>query len=107
MIFAVEAGHLHVDHREAESAAHGHRLDDTLLHRWYVLLGNGPSHHRIDEVEPLAALERGDADGRHPELTVAAGLLLVLALGLRLLGDGFPVGDADVLGQNLNAEFAL
>ena len=72
---------------------------DALLHRRDVLPGDGAAHDLVDELEALAALERLDADRRHAELAVAAGLLLVLALGLGLLGDGLAVGDEDVLGR--------
>ena len=68
-----------------------HGLDDALLDRRDVLPGDGAADHLVDEAEALASLERRYAIVGHAELAVAAGLLLVLALGLGLLGDGLPV----------------
>ena len=47
--------------------------------------GMAPPTTWSTKLEALAALERLDADRGHAELAVAAGLLLVLALGLGLL----------------------
>ncbi len=99
-----KTGDLHVDHGEAEHAGVLHRLVDALLDRGDELAGDGAADDLVDELEPAAALERFDAEERDPELPVAAGLLLVLALGLRLVGDRLAVGDLHVLGLDFHAE---
>ena len=60
----------------------GHRLLDALLHGGDELAGDGAADDLVDELEAGAAFAGLDAQPRHPELAVAAGLLLVLALGL-------------------------
>ena len=47
-----------------------------------------------------------DAQRRHSELAVAAGLLLVLALGLGVGRDGLPVGDHELLALDADTELA-
>ena len=66
----------------AEHAAVLHRLRDALLDRGDELPGDGAADDLVLELEALAPLERLDADDGDAELAVAAGLLLVLALGL-------------------------
>ena len=82
MVLAVEARDLHVDDGEAEHAALLHRLVHALLDRGDELAGDRAADDLVDELEAAAALERLDAHERDAELPVAAGLLLVLALGL-------------------------
>ena len=96
----------HVDDGEAEHAAVLHRLDDALLHRGDELTGDRAADDLVDELEAAAALERLDPHERHAELPVPAGLLLVLALGLGLVGDRLAVRDLHVLGLDLDAELA-
>ena len=107
MVLAVEAGDLHVDDGEAEHAAVLHRLVDALLDRGDELAGDRAADDLVDELEAGAALERLDPQERHAELAVPAGLLLVLALGLGLVGDGLAVRDLHVLGLDLDAELAV
>ena len=83
VLLAVDERDPHVDHRVAVHAAAGHRLLDALGHGRDVAAADGAADDLVDELEALAALERLDLDAGHRELAVAAGLLLVLALGRR------------------------
>src|ERR1017187_8484719 len=106
MVLAIEAGHLHVDHRIAMGAAVLHGLDDPLLHRRDVLPGDGTADDLVDEAEPGTALERLDADGHPADLAVAAGLLLVLPLRLDPRGDRLAERGEHLFDLHLHAELA-
>ena len=101
VVLAVEALDADVDDGEAVDAAVAHRLLDALLDRGDELAGDRPADDLVDELEAGPAVEGLDPQPRHAELAVAAGLLLVLALGLGLAGDGLAVGDPDVLGVDV------
>ncbi len=58
-----------------------------------VFLGNRAAHHFVFELEALAGLVGLDANLDVAVLAAAAGLPDVLAFGLRLLADGFAIGD--------------
>src|SRR5450631_1831837 len=100
-MLAVEACCPHVDHREAVGTPVPHCLDDPLLDRRDVLPRHGPTRDLVDKFEPLAPLERLDADRHHTELAVTTGLLLVLALRLVQLRDRLPIGDQYLLADDL------
>ncbi len=70
------------------------------------LRGITPPTIGVDELVPLAALLRLDAQPRHRELAVAAALLLDLAFGLGRAGDRLAVRDAHLFGLDLDAELA-
>ena len=81
MVLPVVAGHPDVDDRPAVGPTAGHGLLDALLHGRDELPGDGAADDLVDELEARASLEGLDAHEGHAELAVAAGLLLVLALG--------------------------
>ena len=85
----------------------GHGLLDALLHRRDVALRDGAADDLVVELEAAAPLERLDPQHAHGELAVAAGLLLVAALGLGGAGDRLLVGDPQRLGVDVHAEAAL
>ena len=107
MVLAVEAGHPDVDDRPAVvppplAIASSMPFCTAGMN----CRGMAPPDDLVDELEAVPALERLDAHEGHPELPVAAGLLLVLALRLRLPGDRLPVGDHHRLGLHLDPELA-
>ena len=85
MVLAVEARDPHVDDREAVDAAGAIVSSMPFSTAGMNCRGDGAADDLVDELEALAAVERLDAESRDAELAVAAGLLLVLALGLGLL----------------------
>ena len=93
MIRAVEHRALDVHHGVPREEALFHGLAHALIHSRDEAVGNGAA---LDLVHELVALA-GDGGQPQPavaELAGAAGLLLVTALGLGLLGNGLAVGNA-------------
>ena len=83
VVLAVEAVDPHVDDRDSRSTPPLAMVSSMpFSHGRDELAGDGPAHDLVDELEAVAALEGLDAQDGHAELAVAAGLLLVLALGL-------------------------
>src|SRR6185437_12888318 len=104
---AVVDGDGDVYDRIPEGAAGGHGVDDALLDGRDVLAGDGAADDFVDEDEALAAGEGVEAEVADAVLAVAAGLLLVLALGGGRPGDGLAVGDEDVLAFDGDPELAV
>ena len=69
--------------------------------------GIAPADHLVAEREPLAAGERLEPQVADAELPVAAGLLLVLALGLGRPRDGLAIGDAQLLPLDVDVALAI
>src|SRR5437868_6784555 len=97
VVLSVVALDADIDHREAVDASGGHRLFDTALDSRDVVGGNRTADDRVDELAALAAVFGTDAELGDRVLTVPAGLLLDLALRLRLGGDRLSIGNAHVL----------
>ena len=93
VVAAVVDGGLEVDDGVAGEVAAGGGLDDALLDGGDEVAGDGAAEDFAGELEAAAAGEGLHADFAVAELAVAAGLLLVAALGLGLAADGFAVGD--------------
>ncbi len=89
--------------RKPRDSAFAESQSHALLHRGNELAGNGAADHFIDEFEPLAALERFDAQEHFPELPCAARLFLVAAMSLSLLRDRFPIRNAGRMGVHVHA----
>src|SRR4029079_2835810 len=94
VIRAVEDRRLEVDHWVAGQEATRACVLDAFLDRRDELARNGATEDVVLELEVAAARQRLDADLAIAELAVAAGLLLVPAVGLGRRGDRFPIGDA-------------
>ncbi len=92
MVFAVEQTHFHVGHAIAGDDPSGHAGAHPFFDGWDELAGDGAAHNGVLELEAASAGQRRDIDVAHPELTAAAGLLLVLAFDvLGCAFDGFEV----------------
>ena len=76
-------------------------LADALLDGRDELVGDHAPLDRVDEVEPLAALARADAELDVGELAAAAGLLLVPVVRLGLARDRLEVGDVRDVGVDV------
>src|SRR5215218_6565747 len=79
---AVVKAHLHVNNGVAGDVPPCHRFDDSLLHGGDELARDGAADDAVLKLEARAAGQRGELDPGVSELTPAAGLLLVAALGL-------------------------
>ena len=84
-----------------------HGLDDALLDRGDEAPRDRAADDGVLELVALAARQRLDLDPAVAELAAAAGLLLVPALGLRLLADGLAVRHLRRVQVDLDAEPAL
>src|SRR5690606_1460887 len=107
VVGAVEALGLEVDHRVAGEDALLRRLLDPLVHRRDELAGDHAADDRVRDHVAGPARQRLQADVAVAVLAVAARLLLVLALPLRLLADRLAVRDARRLGRDLDAVLVL
>ncbi len=77
-----------------------------LFHRREEALGNRAAHHALAEFQAVA-VAGGEFDPHIAELAVAAGLLLMAALYLHHLTNGFPVGNLGRFQGDLHAELRL
>src|SRR5450759_2133384 len=103
---SVVQGRLEVAEWVAGQYAFGRRLANALLDAGEEVLGHGAADHVLGKLH--AATRVGlDRDPDVAEHTVAAGLLLVAAVGLGLAADGLLVGDPRRLGHDCGAELAL
>src|SRR5688500_2515738 len=93
-----------VDHRVPADHALQHRLDDALLDGSDELIGDRTAEDLVDELEPLAALERLDLDRADRVLPVAPGLLHVPPETLPGTADRLAEGDPGRRGGDLDAE---
>ena len=84
-----------------EKTAHG-RLDDAFFDCGDEVAGNGSAEDVILEHEATAAGHGLHADFAVAELAVAAGLLLVPALGFSFAADGFAVGNLGRLERDFS-----
>ena len=107
MVLAVVEAHPHVDDREAEGAAVGHRLDDPFLDRWDELAGDRPAPDLVDELETVTSTERFHLEEADAELAVAPGLFLVPTFGIRGARDRLAVRHLHRHGLDADAEFSL
>ena len=82
VVLAVVEGDLDVDHRVAGEEALDHGRAHALLDRRDEVARDGAADDLVDELEALAARQGRDFHPGVGELAAAAGLLLVLALGL-------------------------
>ena len=103
MVLAVIHRGLDVHDGEAQIASVGHGVADAGFHCGDVRPGNRPPGDGVHELEAAAPGHWLDAHVGHAELTVAAGLLLVLALGIAIAGDGLAIGHPQILGLHLDA----
>ena len=103
MVLAVVQRGLHVHNGESQIASVGHGVADAGLHGGDVRPGNRAPGYGVHELEAAAPGQGLDAHIGHPELPVSAGLLLVLALGVPVAGDGLAIGDPQVFGLHLYA----
>ena len=93
MVLAVVELDAEVDHRVAGEEALPPDLLDALLDGRDEVARDRAAVDVVHELEVLAAGQRLDADPAVGELAVAAGLLLVAAMGLGRARDGLAVGD--------------
>ena len=93
VVGTVQQGDLEIHHRVAGQIAALGRLDDAFLDGRDVLPRDGAAEDLVLELEAAAARQGLHGDDAIAELAVAAGLLLVPPLDLRLGGDRFSVGD--------------
>ena len=107
MVRAVDEQHAHALHRRAGELAVHHRLLDPLVDRRPEALRDDAADDLVDELVAGVALDRLEHDVAVAELPAPAGLLLVAALGARLLADRLEVGHARRVEVDLDAEAAL
>ena len=107
MIGAVVERRLEVDERVTGENALLDRVAQTLFDRGEEVLGNAAAEHFLGEDHFVRLLLRLEADPDVAELTAAAGLLLVAAVGFDLRLDLLAVRHAGGLQLALNAEAAL
>ena len=103
---AVVEGRLEVGQRIARDDALGGRLADALLDAREEVAGHRAADDLLGELD-AAARVRLELDPDVAEHAVAAGLLLVAAVGLGLAPDRLAVRHARRLGHDRRAELAL
>src|SRR5690606_7703356 len=103
VIRAKEAFGLEVDDREPGQDAAPRCFLNALVDGRDELAGDHTARYRIREQVALAARAGLEAHVAVSELAVAAGLLLVLALRRGLAADRLAIGDARLLGDDLDA----
>ena len=103
MVLAVVERDAEVHHRIPGEEALAADLLDALLDRRDEVARDRAAVDVVHELEVLAAGQRLDADAAVGELPVAAGLLLVAAVGLGLLRDRLAVGDLRRMEDDLDA----
>ncbi len=97
---------LEVVERIAREDALGRRLADALLDAREEVLRDGAAHDLLGELDALGRV-RLELDPDVAEHPVAAGLLLVAAVGLGRAADRLPVRDLGRPGRDRRAELAL
>ena len=93
-------------HRIASQRAVRNALLQSLLDRREVALRDGTAHNALSKLQALAVAGL-ELDPHIAELAVAAGLLLVAALRLALLANGFPVSHSGHGQIHIHAELRL
>jgi len=101
---AVDERHLEVDDGVSRDDALGHGLDDAFFYGGAVLLRNDAADDPVHKFEPRAPGQRFDFQPGVAVLPPSAGLLLVLALDVRLALDGLLVRNLGGFQVDLNAE---
>ncbi len=91
VIFPVVQNGPEVRHRESRKIPARSRVTDTPFHRRNPVLRDGASEDIVHELDAFAALDRLHFDAAHTELSVPAGLFLMLAFGVGFPADGFAV----------------
>ena len=104
MVRAVEQRDADIHDREPGKGALLHHIDHTPLDRGDVLFRHAAAHHLVDELEPLARLERLQPHDNVRVLAAAAGLLHVLLVDLGPSGNRLAVGDLRGAGLHLDPE---
>src|ERR1700694_4421634 len=106
VVGTVDQRRLDVDHGEARQHAAVERLDDALLDRGVVFLGNRAADDLVDELEALARLIWLDVDLGVAVLAATAGLPDEAPDAVRLALDRLPVGDLRLADVGVNRKFA-
>ena len=106
VVAAVQQRGLHADHRVTGQHTVLGRLADALFNSGEEVLRYAAAEHVLGKLDVLA-LDRLELDPDITELAVAAGLLLVAALGLAALADGLAVGHARGFQRDLDTELIL
>ena len=99
--------HLQVHDGVASQRALREGLDDALLHRGYVLLGNVTANHPVGKLKAASSGQRLQLDKHVAVLAMASGLLLVLVLGLGAHRDGLPIRYLGRSRQEIHAKLPL
>jgi len=107
VVLAVVHRHLDVHHGKSMDSAVVHCFDYTFLDRRNEAARNRAALHHVDELESVAPARRSQDEMTDPVLSMAAGLFLVLALGVGLPGDGLSERNPDLLLIDLDAEFVF
>src|SRR5689334_18073946 len=107
MVRPVIQDYAKVDHGIPGKIALRRGVQDTFLHRGDEIPGNRTAKNVIYELESGTARARLHLDPAVPVLAVAACLLLVLALCVRLSAYGLTVGDLGRFQRDLDVEPAL
>ena len=106
MIAAVQQGGFQANHGVPGQNAMLGCLTHTLFHSGEEVLRHAAAEHVFGKLNVLT--RNGlELDPHIAKLAVAAGLLLVAALGLAALADGFAVGHARNFKRDLNAKLVL
>jgi hypothetical protein len=104
VVLAVIDGHSHVTHGVARNGTLIEGFLDTLLNSRNELARDDTAGDVVDEFESRAPGEGFDFEVDLTELPGTAGLLAVAMMSLGRFGDGLPVGDAGLVGVDLDVE---
>src|SRR5579863_2491032 len=107
MVLAIEQTHPEIDHWISGEITATPGILNAFFHRWTVVVRNRAAEDLVDEVELGAALHRLDLDPAVRELAASAGLLLVAAVTLGGLEDGFPVGNLRLVQDHIDVVAVL